>query len=50
MKIKTKKISYEELNVVAFRQHKLPQRPSRLIKNLAVLLSRSELKKVHFRY
>ena len=50
MKIKTKKISYEELNVVAFRQHKLPQRPSRLIKNLAVLLSRSELKNVHFRY
>ena len=50
MKIKTKKISYEELNVVAFRQHKLPQRPSRLIKNLAVLLSRSELKKVHFKY
>ena len=30
MKIKTKKLSYEELNVVKFRKHKLPKRPSRL--------------------
>ena len=50
MKIKTKKLSYEEVNVIPYRQHKLPQRPSRLIKKLAVLLSRGELNSVNFKY
>lgn len=48
MKIKTKKISYDELEGIPYRKHKKPVKPSQALKKLILTLAKSELKKVGF--
>ena len=50
MKIKTKKVSYDEVLKLPYREHKMPVKPSKLLKKLILALSKSELKKVNFHY
>ena len=50
MKIKTKKLSYEEVLSLPVKTHKKPVKPNRIITALAGLLSDIELKKVDFTY
>lgn len=50
MKIKTQKATYEEVLAIADRPHRKPVKPSTAIKKLILSLSKSELKKVGFKY
>ena len=50
MKIKTKQLSYEEVQKLPDRVHKKPVKPNRLVKKLVLALSAGELKKVGFTY
>lgn len=50
MKIKTKQLSYEEVQKLPDRVHKKPAKPNRLVKKLVLVLSAGELKKVGFTY
>jgi len=50
MKIKTKKMSYEEVCALPNREHKKPVKPNGALKKLVLALSDSELKKVGFTY
>lgn len=48
MKIKTKQITFEELEKIKERRHIKPIRPKKSIKKLLVTISKAELKKVGF--
>ena len=50
MKIKTKKASFDEVKMLPYREHRMPVKPSKLLKKLILALSKSELKKVGFHY
>ena len=50
MKIKTKKMSYDDVMALPYRKHKKPEKPSKLIKRIAVALSKKELEDVNFHY
>ncbi len=49
MKIKTKEMSYERVLTLPPGRHKNPPKQSSLMRNLIKILSKRELKKVHFR-
>lgn len=48
MKIKTTKISYDELSTLPKRKHKKPIKPGNLMSNLMTTLAKGELRKIHF--
>ena len=50
MKIKTKKLSYEEVLALPDRKHKKPVKPNTLLRKIMVAISEIELKKVGFNY
>ncbi|MDO4966069.1 MAG: 1-acyl-sn-glycerol-3-phosphate acyltransferase [Lachnospiraceae bacterium] len=50
MKIKTKKLSYDEVCKLPYKEHRKPIRPNKAVTKLARALSSSELKKVNFTY
>lgn len=50
MKIRTKQLSYEEVQKLPDRVHRKPVKPNRLVKKLVLALSAGELKKVGFTY
>ena len=50
MKIKTVRMPYEAVMALPNRKHKQPEKPSKLIKKLAISLSKKELKEVRFHY
>lgn len=50
MKIKVKKLPYEKAITLKPAQHKNPSRPSKVLKLLIQILSKSELKNVNFNY
>lgn len=50
MKIKTKKMSYDDVMALPYRKHKKPEKPSKIIKRIAVALSKKELEDVNFHY
>lgn len=50
MKIKTKKLSYEEVKQIPSRKHIKPIKPSKVLKKLILAISKPELKKVGFTY
>lgn len=50
MKIKTQRLSYDEVLKLPKRHHKKPVKPSKAIKKLVLTLSKPELKKVGFEY
>lgn len=50
MKIKTTKLSYEEVLKLPERKHKKPVKPSKSLDKLIYTLAKSELKKVSFSY
>ena len=50
MKIKTKSLSYEQVLALPRPEHKLPQKPSPLLRHLVRLLSAGDLKATDFTY
>ena len=50
MKIKTKRVSYEQAMAIPPMPHRKPWRPSFLLSSLVRVLSEAELRAVHFTY